>query len=77
MREEGFISFPLKLFTLRSAVSSQLVREEGRYLCLVGAAVSVQFPDVVLLHPPPGVFRVPVWGSLHRLAHVLAGAAAY
>lgn len=42
------------------------------YLCLVGAAVSFQLPDVVLLHPPPGVLRVPVWGSFHLRAHILA-----
>lgn len=42
------------------------------YLCLVDAAVSLQLPDVVLLHPPPGVLRVPVWGSFHLLAHIFA-----
>lgn len=38
----------------------------------VDAAVPLQLPDVVLLHPPPGVLRVPVRRSLHLRAHVLA-----
>lgn len=41
------------------------------YLCIVAVAVSFKLPDVVLLHPPPGVLRVPVWGSFHLLAHIL------
>lgn len=46
-------------------------------LCLVGAAVCVQLPDVVLLQPPPGVLWVPVWGSFQLAAHVSARPAEY
>lgn len=41
------------------------------------AAFPVQLPDVVLLHPPPRVLRVPVRGTLHHPAYVFPRAAAY
>lgn len=42
------------------------------HLCVVVLAEYFQLPDIVLLHPPPGVFRVPVRGSFQILAHVVA-----
>ncbi len=47
----------------------------GTHLRIFICAVFVEFTDVVLLHPPPGVLRVPVWGSFDLAADVPARAA--
>lgn len=86
LRILGFIAY------VRSRCLDEMFRHRGRilritpvvvkcgsvtHLCLVAAAGLVQLPDVVLLHPPPGVLRVPVRGSLYLPAYVLARAAKY
>ena len=77
-------SICLKMFVIKNVLRNYRWEWPGKFFvsfCIFYLwfiqAVSVQFSDVVLLHPPTRVIGVPVWRPLNLPADVLPWAAQY